>query len=63
MPGREFRDEKSSSSGTAHSANRAAALRGLARSVFINVVCTYILYRLLAWSVWASLLYFRQSKI
>lgn len=32
---------------TAHSANRAAALRGLARSVFINVICTYVLYRLL----------------
>src|SRR5271156_5860817 len=32
---------------TAHSVNRAAALRGLARSVFINVICTYFLYRLL----------------
>lgn len=38
---------KSSTPETAHSANRAAALRGLARSVFINVVCTYLLYRLL----------------
>ena len=32
---------------TAHHTKRAAALRGLARSVFINVVCTYLLYRLL----------------
>jgi hypothetical protein len=32
---------------TAHSTNRAAALRGLARSVFINVICTYGVYRLL----------------
>jgi hypothetical protein len=32
---------------TAHSANRAVALRGLARSVFSNVVCTYFLYRVL----------------
>ena len=39
--------KKSSSSDTAHSTNRAAALRGLGRSVFINVVCTYVLYRLL----------------
>jgi hypothetical protein len=38
---------KSSTSQTAHSTNRAAALRALARSVFINVVCTYLLYRLL----------------
>ena len=30
-----------------HSSHRAAALRGLARSVFINVVCAYVLYRLL----------------
>ena len=33
---------------TAHSVNRASALRGLARSVFINVICTYFLYRLVA---------------
>ena len=39
--------KKSSIPETAHSANRAAALRGLGRSVFINVVCTYFLYRLL----------------
>jgi hypothetical protein len=39
--------KKPSAPETAHSANRAAALRGLARSVFINVVCTYFLYRLL----------------
>jgi hypothetical protein len=32
---------------TAHSTNRAAALRGLARSVFLNVICTYGVYRLL----------------
>ena len=39
--------KKSSTPEMAHSTNRAAALRGLARSVFINVVCTYFLYRLL----------------
>jgi hypothetical protein len=39
--------KKLPSSNTAHSANRATALRGLGRSVFINVVCTYFLYRLL----------------
>src|ERR1700678_148396 len=39
--------KQSSAPATAHSANRASALRGLARSVFINVVCTYVLYRLL----------------
>ena len=32
---------------TAQSVNRVSALRGLARSVFINVICTYFLYRLL----------------
>jgi hypothetical protein len=39
--------KKFSTPETAHSANRAVALRGLARSVFINVVCTSFLYRLL----------------
>jgi hypothetical protein len=39
--------KKSSSPETAHSVNRASALRGLARSVFLNVICTYLLYRLL----------------
>ena len=39
--------KKSLAPETAHHAKRAAALRGLARSVFINVVCTYLLYRLL----------------
>jgi hypothetical protein len=39
--------KKSLAPDTAHHAKRAAALRSLARSVFINVVCTYLLYRLL----------------
>ena len=39
--------KKSFTPETAHSVNRAAALRGLARSVFINVICAYFLYRLL----------------
>jgi hypothetical protein len=39
--------KKSFAPETAQHAKRAAALRGLARSVFINVVCTYLLYRLL----------------
>src|SRR5580704_9996824 len=39
--------KESSVADTAHSTNRTAALRGLARSVFINVVCTYVLFRLL----------------
>lgn len=38
---------KSLAAETAHHTKRAAALRGLARSIFINVVCTYLLYRLL----------------
>jgi hypothetical protein len=39
--------KKSFNPESAHSANRAAVLRGLARSVFMNVACTYFLYRVL----------------
>jgi hypothetical protein len=39
--------KESSTPETAHYANRTAAIRGLAQSVFINVVCTYFMYRLL----------------